>query len=138
MEESRLLVKGSTPPPLDREFTVIGKPINRRDAVDKVKGKAKYAGDIKLPGMLYGKTLHCPYPRARITKLDTSRAEKLPGVKAVLSKENTQGWRTSCREGEGKYALEGDICYDLNDVKDFDNTWKVGISTGTGAMAYSY
>ena len=87
MEESKLLVKGSLPPPLDREFTVIGKPINRRDAVDKVRGKAKYAGDIKLPGMLYGKTLHCPYPRARITKLDTSRAEKLPGVEAVLKRK---------------------------------------------------
>ena len=95
MVESKLLVKGTPPPPLDRELTVVGKPLNRRDAAEKVTGKAKYSGDIKLPGMLYGKILHCPYPRARIVKLDTSKAERLPGVKAVLTKENTKGWRTS-------------------------------------------
>ena len=95
MVESKLLVKGTPPPPLDRELTVVGKPLNRRDAAEKVTGRAKYSGDIRLPGMLYGKILHCPYPRARIVKLDTSKAEVLPGVKAVLTKENTKGWRTS-------------------------------------------
>jgi CO/xanthine dehydrogenase Mo-binding subunit len=98
MAESKLLVKGLVPPPLDRELTVVGKPLNRRDAVEKVTGQAKYAGDIKLPGMLYGKTLHCPHPRARIVKIDTSKAEALAGVMAVLTKENTKGWRTSWYE----------------------------------------
>jgi CO/xanthine dehydrogenase Mo-binding subunit len=98
MTESKLLVKGTIPPQLDRELTVIGKPLNRRGAVEKVTGQAKYSGDIKLPGMLYGKTLHCPHPRARIVKIDTSKAEALPGVMAVLTKENTQGWRTSWYE----------------------------------------
>src|SRR5512135_2484355 len=96
MAESKLLVKGLVPPPLDRELTVVGKPLNRRDAAEKVTGQAKYAGDIKLPGMLYGKTLHCPHPRARIKKIDASKAEALPGVRAVLTKENTpKGWRTT-------------------------------------------
>lgn len=95
MAESRLLVEGLPPPHLDREFTVVGKPLARRGAVDKVTGKAEYSSDIKLPGMLYGKTLHCPYPRARIVKLDTSRAEQLPGVRAILTKNNSEGWRTS-------------------------------------------
>ncbi len=94
MKESKLLVKGTSPPPLDREFTVVGKPLNRRDGVEKVTGHAKYSGDMKLPNMLYGKILRCPYPRARIIKIDTRRAEALPGVKAVLTKENTKGWRT--------------------------------------------
>ena len=98
MAESKLLVKGLVPPPLDRELTVVGKPLNRRDAAEKVTGQAKYAGDIKLPGMLYGKTLHCPHPRARIVKIDTSKAEALAGVMAVLTKENTKGWRTSWYE----------------------------------------
>ena len=93
--ERKLLVKGTPPPPLDRELSVIGKPLNRRDAPEKVTGKAKYSGDIKLPGMLYAKILHCPHPRARIIKLDTRKAEALPGVAAVLTKENTKGWRTS-------------------------------------------
>lgn len=91
----KLLVKGIPPPALDRELTVIGKPLDRRDAPEKVTGQAKYSGDIKLPGMLYAKILHCPHPRARITQLDTKKAEALPGVWAVLTKENTPGWRTS-------------------------------------------
>jgi xanthine dehydrogenase molybdenum-binding subunit len=95
MVVSKLLVRGTPPPPLERELTVVGKPLNRRDAPEKVTGKARYAGDIKLPGMLYGKILHCPYPRARIIKLDTSKAEALPGVKALLTKDNMGGWRTS-------------------------------------------
>ena len=95
MAESKLLVKGTLPPPLDRELTVVGKSLDRRDAAEKVTGQAKYSGDIKLPGMLYGKTLHCPYPRARIVKIDVSKAEALPGVQAVLTKDNTKGWRTS-------------------------------------------
>jgi xanthine dehydrogenase molybdenum-binding subunit len=94
MEENKLLVEGSPPPPLDRELTVIGKPINRLDGLEKVTGRARYAGDLKLPGLLHGKTLHCPHPRARIVRLDTARAEALPGVKAVLTRENTEGWRT--------------------------------------------
>jgi CO/xanthine dehydrogenase Mo-binding subunit len=98
MVESKLLVKGEIPPPLDRELTVVGKPLNRRDAAEKVTGQAKYSGDIKLPGMLYGKTLHCPHPRARIVKIDTSKAEALTGVAAVLTKENAGGWRTSWYE----------------------------------------
>jgi CO/xanthine dehydrogenase Mo-binding subunit len=94
MKESKLLVQGVPPPPLDREFTVVGKPFNRRDGAEKVTGRAKYSGDMKFPNMLYGKILRCPHPRARIVKIDTSRAEALPGVKAVLSKENTKGFRT--------------------------------------------
>jgi CO/xanthine dehydrogenase Mo-binding subunit len=94
MAINKLLVKGFMPPLLDRELTVVGKPLNRRDALEKVTGKAEYSGDIKLPDMLYGKILGCPYPRARIIKIDASKAEALPGVAAVLTKENTQGWRT--------------------------------------------
>ena len=94
MTEGTLLVKGTPPPPLDREFTVVGKPLNRRDAPEKVTGGAKYTGDLKLPHMLYGTILRCPHPRARIIKLDTRKAETLPGVKAILTKENTEGWRT--------------------------------------------
>lgn len=94
MAESKLLVEGTPPPLLDREFTVIGQPLNRRDALEKVTGRAQYSGDLTFPDMLYGKILRCPYPRARIAKVDTSKAEALPGVIAVLTKENTKGWRT--------------------------------------------
>jgi nicotinate dehydrogenase subunit B len=65
------------------QFTIVGKPALRRDAHDKVTGKAKYAADIRLPGMLYGKILRPPAHGATLKKVDTSEAEKIPGVRIV-------------------------------------------------------
>ncbi len=115
MSEGKLVVKGTPPRPLDREMTVVGKPLNRRDAREKVTGEAVYSTDMKLPGMLYGKTLHCPYPRARIVKLDVSKAEALPGVRAILTKDNTRGWRTTWY-GVMQLALPECITYEGQEV----------------------
>jgi len=65
------------------EFKVMGKPFNRRDAKVKVTGEAKYAGDIRLPGMLYAKILRPPAHDAKLKSLDTSPAEKTSGVRVV-------------------------------------------------------
>jgi len=73
------------------EYSVIGKRIPRIDAPLKATGEAKYTADLSLPGMLYGKSLKSPYPHARILKLDTSKAERLPGVKAVITGWDTKG-----------------------------------------------
>jgi len=54
-------------------------------------GKAKYAADLKLPGMLVGKIKRSPYAHARILNIDTSRAEALPGVKSVVTGKDTEG-----------------------------------------------
>lgn len=54
------------------------------DAAAKVTGRLRYVGDMKLPGMLYGKILFSPYPHARITSIDTSEAEQMDGVLAVV------------------------------------------------------
>ncbi|HJX22899.1 MAG TPA: molybdopterin cofactor-binding domain-containing protein, partial [Candidatus Bathyarchaeia archaeon] len=72
------------------ELSVVGKriPMLRWFASEKVTGKAKFTVDMKLPGMLHAKMVRSPYPHARILKVDTSKAEKLPGVKAILSKNN--------------------------------------------------
>lgn len=94
MNNDKLLVEGEKPLPLNRELSIVGKPINRLDGREKVTGQARYSGDYKLPDQLYGKILHCPHARARITKLDTTRAAALSGVKAILTKSNTTGWRT--------------------------------------------
>ncbi|MBM2831485.1 MAG: coxL [Dehalococcoidia bacterium] len=67
------------------ELSVIGKNTLRIDALDKVTGKAKYVIDVMLPGMLYGKMLRSPHPHARIINIDTSRAARLAGVKAVIT-----------------------------------------------------
>ena len=90
----RLLVHGEVPPALGRELRVIGRSIDRRDALDKVTGDAMYSSDMTLPGMLHAKILRCPHAHARIRRIDTSRAAALPGVHAVLSLENTRGWHT--------------------------------------------
>ncbi len=63
----------------------LGKRIPRVEGADKVTGRAKYTYDIQLPGMLYGKILRSPYPHARIRSIDASEAEKMPGVKAVIT-----------------------------------------------------
>ena len=70
------------------EYSYIGKRVPRVDAIRKVTGKAEYFGDVKLPGMLTVKILTSPYPHARIISIDTSKAEKLSGVRAVVTSED--------------------------------------------------
>src|SRR5881409_4164156 len=69
--------------PTNEKLTVVGKPTPRIDGRMKVTGAAKYTADIKLPGMLYGRMVTSQYPHARIKSIDTSAAEKAPGVKAI-------------------------------------------------------
>jgi len=73
-----------------KEFSIVGKRIPRIDAYERVTGQAQYTGDIQLPGMLYARVLRSPHPHARILGIDTSKAEKLPGVKAVVHHENAK------------------------------------------------
>jgi CO/xanthine dehydrogenase Mo-binding subunit len=70
-------------------YTVVGKRVKNRDAVTKVTGKAVFAADMKLKGMLYGRVLRSQVPHARILGIDTSKALKLKGVKAVVTCEDT-------------------------------------------------
>ena len=63
----------------------IGRPLPRFDSVEKVTGLGTFAADVRLPGMLAGKFLASPYPHAEILAIDTSRAEELPGVRAVVT-----------------------------------------------------
>lgn len=71
-----------------REFRVIGRPLARHDAWDKVLARTLYAADWQMPGMLHGAVLRSPYPSARIRRLDTSRARGRAGVAAVLTAED--------------------------------------------------
>ncbi|PYX74830.1 MAG: 4-hydroxybenzoyl-CoA reductase subunit alpha [Acidobacteria bacterium] len=66
------------------DFSIIGKPTAMVDAAAKTTGVGKYTDDLSVPGMLVGKILHSPYPHARIRRIDTSRAEQLEGVVAVV------------------------------------------------------
>ena len=73
------------------KYTVIGQRVHRVDGPDKVTGRAKYTFDMVLPNMLYGKILRSPYPHAKILNIDTSQAEKLIGVKAIVTGKDTLG-----------------------------------------------
>jgi xanthine dehydrogenase molybdenum-binding subunit len=73
-----------------KEFSIVGKRTPRIDGYERVTGQAQYTGDIQVPGMLYARVLRCTVPHAKIVSIDTTKAEKLPGVKAVIHHENAK------------------------------------------------
>ncbi|MCI0440315.1 MAG: molybdopterin-dependent oxidoreductase, partial [Chloroflexi bacterium] len=76
------MVETAAPKP---QYKVVGTSPIRHDGVDKVTGRALYGADIHLPGMLYGKILRSPHAHARIKRIDTSKAEAHPSVRAVAT-----------------------------------------------------
>jgi CO/xanthine dehydrogenase Mo-binding subunit/aerobic-type carbon monoxide dehydrogenase small subunit (CoxS/CutS family) len=80
------------------QYRVVGKRIPRVDANVKATGQAEFSVDVVLPRMLHGKILRSPYPHARISIIDTSRAEALPGVRAVITGKDTGKVRFSFLE----------------------------------------
>lgn len=66
-------------------YTVVGTRPLRHDATDKVTGRAHYGADFQLAGLLHGFVLRSPHAHARISRIDTSKAEAFPGVKAVVT-----------------------------------------------------
>ena len=95
--------------------SIIGKRIPKIDSKAKVTGRAVYAGDLKFPGMLYGKIVRCMgYAHARVLNLDTSEAKKLPGVVKVLSPEDVtqkkySNWVIDLFYPKGFADLVGDV-----------------------------
>ena len=63
----------------------VGESLQRVDAIKKVTGQAQYVDDIIMPRMLYAQVKRSPYPHARILRIDTSKAEALPGVRSVIT-----------------------------------------------------
>ena len=72
------------------KHTLLNKRMTRVDGPLKVTGAARYTYDQRLPGMLYGRILRCPHGHARVTKLDTEAASKIPGVKAIIQAPLTE------------------------------------------------
>jgi hypothetical protein len=75
----------------DNDYRVVGKPVPRIDGKVKVTGTATFADDLFMPRMLHGKLLRSPYAHARIKNIDTSKAEKLSGVRAVITGKDFPG-----------------------------------------------
>lgn len=74
-------------------YRYIGRETPRRDGVEIVTGGTEYLNDIRFHNLLHGKALRSPHPHALIRKVDKSKAEKLPGVMAVLTWEDVPDWR---------------------------------------------
>lgn len=72
----------------DRKYKIVGTSPVKHDGFDKVTGRAKFGADAFLPGMLIGKILRSPHPHAILKKIDTSAAARLPGVKAIVTRDD--------------------------------------------------
>src|SRR3984957_8862912 len=93
LQQKEREVSTEEPPPLpaNAELTYIGKPTERYDGPAKAMGNGKYTADVNLPGMLYARMIDATTPHGRIISIDTSAAEKLPGVRAVHVIEHVYG-----------------------------------------------
>ena len=94
-----------------QHFDYVGTRPIRHDGQDKVTGRAAFGADFSLPGMLYGAVLRSPHAHARIVSIDASRAEAMPGVKAVVTGQDVP--RT-----DKKVWLGGEGALDLGDMGD--------------------
>jgi len=74
-------------------YTTIGQPTPRIEGPAKVTGATQYTADVALPGTLWGRALRSPLPHARIVRIDTSRAQQMPGVHVVLTGADVRGIR---------------------------------------------
>jgi len=85
LREIERAIPADEPPPLapNDKLTVIGKPTPRLDGRLKVTGAARYTADVRLPGMLFARIVRSTFPHARLRSIDTSAAERVPGVRAV-------------------------------------------------------
>lgn len=95
-------------------LTIVGAPVPRVDAVGKTTGQTQYVADIDRPDLLHGAVLRSPYAHARVVRIDTSRAEALPGVVCVITADDTPKhvWGQAKRDtyvlGNGYVRYAGD------------------------------
>ncbi|MDP6138020.1 MAG: xanthine dehydrogenase family protein molybdopterin-binding subunit [Arenicellales bacterium] len=92
------------------EFTIVGKSVPVKDGREKVTGTLKYAVDLTTQGMVHGKILRSPHSHARITRIDTARAEALPGVLGVVTHHDSPGlnWESGWFNYRG-HILDGTV-----------------------------
>jgi CO/xanthine dehydrogenase Mo-binding subunit len=88
-----------------KELKIVGKRHPKIDGGERVSGKAEYASDVYLPGMLYGKTLRSPHPHAKIVSIDTEKAKALPGVKAIITAKDIADFPWYQAPGRGHHDM---------------------------------
>jgi CO/xanthine dehydrogenase Mo-binding subunit len=84
----------------DKKLKIVGTSPVKHDGIDKVTGRARFGADLFLPGMLVGKILRSPHAHAVIKSIDISAAEKLPGVKAVVTRADFPEMKPGSAEGD--------------------------------------
>src|SRR5215467_9208804 len=85
------------------ELSVVGKPVTRVDANEKVTGQIVYGYDLVLPNMVYGKALFSTKAHAKIKRINTEKAKQLPGVVAVVTGEDAP-WTTASRSKTSHFS----------------------------------
>jgi len=105
------------------DFQLMGRPARRIDAVSRVTGAAKYAQDVVVPGMLYGKILRPPSYGAKLAQIDTARAERVSGVVSVVQDGDFVGVVAE-REDAAEYAVEA-IRARWEESRDTASDWNI-------------
>lgn len=124
-----------TKPPVEdyTKFTYVGKPYKRTDSVEKVTGEAKYAGDIKLPGMLFARILRPPSHGATLKSVNTSAAEKIEGVR-VIRADGLIAVVSEIKERADEAIVKIEAEYTINEMPVSDRTifeWMLNAKTDT-------
>jgi len=96
-------------PPVGQDYRYIGTRPIRPDGAEKVTGRARFGADLKMPGQIYGKVLRSPHAHAKILKIETSKAVALPGVKAVVTRDDF-------KEQEKEFTPAGEMLSDYRDL----------------------
>ncbi len=123
-DEAKAELPPDEPPrwPTSDQLKVVGKPTPRLDGRAKVTGAARYTSDVALPGMLFARRVVSPWPHARVKSIDTSAAERLPGVKAVHVVERNEGAKLRSPRSNGRPASTSVANWRVKVVNTFDFT----------------
>lgn len=78
----------------ENNLKYIGKHVVRTDGREIISGRRLFIDDLQIANMIYGRVMTCPYPHAMIKSIDTSKAEQLPGVRAVITYKNAPDWKS--------------------------------------------
>ena len=108
--------------------SVLGKPIPRIEGFGKLSGHATYTADVALPGMLWARLVRSPHAHARIVSIDTSRALKVPGVRAVLTGADLP----RIRVGRSDTLEVGDVVLAIGNSLGLSQSVTMGIISATG------
>ena len=100
----------------NNKFKVIGTRPIRHDGTDKVTGRAQYGADFSMPRMLSGKILRSPHAHAKIISIDTSSAEKIHGVEAIITGKDLP--ETANSDGEDRKVTLGELSTDLKYLRE--------------------